>query len=245
MLTLTPHIIRSPTSMEYETIRKRREFETDSGDKYVTDPDVAAQYDEDSIGLYVQDDWLTSSRVTLNAGVRYEFITVPTEAHGRSANFPDIATGTTTAIGPLFENPSYGNVAPRLGFAWDLAGDGKSVLRGGAGIFYEPILGNVYRAYGNRTPPFYELINPANPAFPAPTSAGDTPLLRLDLFEYQSRGEEVVITKNGRPCAVLMPVTEDTDLEIVAISQNKRFWEVYDRAASRAQEEGWTSLDDL
>jgi len=55
----------------------------------------------------------------------------------------------------------------------------------------------------------------------------------------------VVITKNGRPCAVLMPVTDDTDLEIVAISQNKRFWEVYDRAVSRAEEEGWTALDDV
>ena len=54
----------------------------------------------------------------------------------------------------------------------------------------------------------------------------------------------VVITKNGRPCAVLMPVTQDTDLEIVAISQNRRFWEIYDRAARRAEEEGWTPLDE-
>jgi prevent-host-death family protein len=50
----------------------------------------------------------------------------------------------------------------------------------------------------------------------------------------------VVITRNGRPCAVLMPVTEDTDLEIVAISQNKRFWQIYDRALRRAEKEGWS-----
>lgn len=55
----------------------------------------------------------------------------------------------------------------------------------------------------------------------------------------------VVITKNGRPCAVLMPVTEDTDLEIVALSQNKRFWRTYDRALRRAEKERWTSLDDV
>ena len=54
----------------------------------------------------------------------------------------------------------------------------------------------------------------------------------------------VVITKNGRPCAVLMPVTEDTDPEIVAISQNKRFWQTYDRALRRAEKKGWVSLDD-
>jgi prevent-host-death family protein len=55
----------------------------------------------------------------------------------------------------------------------------------------------------------------------------------------------VVITKNGRPCAVLIPVTEDTDLEIVAISQSKRFWPAYDRALRRAEREGWSSLDDV
>jgi len=55
----------------------------------------------------------------------------------------------------------------------------------------------------------------------------------------------VVITKNGRPCAVLMPVTEDTDLEVLALSQNKRFWALYDRARKRAERKGWTRLQDL
>ena len=53
----------------------------------------------------------------------------------------------------------------------------------------------------------------------------------------------VIITKNGRPCAVLMPITEDTDLEIVALSQNKRFWKLYDSAVEKADKEGWTPLD--
>ena len=53
----------------------------------------------------------------------------------------------------------------------------------------------------------------------------------------------VVITRNGRPCAVLMPITEDTDLEIVALSQNKRFWKLYDAALEKANVEGWTSVD--
>lgn len=60
-----------------------------------------------------------------------------------------------------------------------------------------------------------------------------------------AREGSVVITRNGRPCAVLMPVTEDTDLEVVALSQNKRFWEMYDRAVARGQQEGWTKLADL
>ena len=55
----------------------------------------------------------------------------------------------------------------------------------------------------------------------------------------------VVITKNGRPCAVLMPVTEETDLEVVALSQNRSFWKLYDRALANGEEQGWTSLDEL
>jgi prevent-host-death family protein len=55
----------------------------------------------------------------------------------------------------------------------------------------------------------------------------------------------VIITKNGRPCAVLMPISEDTDLEIVALSQNKRFWSLYDQAVERAKRKGWTRLEDI
>ena len=60
-----------------------------------------------------------------------------------------------------------------------------------------------------------------------------------------ARQGSVVITKNGRPCAVLMPVTGDTDLEVVALSQNKRFWRLYDRAIERGHQEGWTKLNDV
>ncbi len=45
LVFLTPHIIRSGESMEYETIRKRREFELETGDRYKTDPETAALYD--------------------------------------------------------------------------------------------------------------------------------------------------------------------------------------------------------
>lgn len=54
----------------------------------------------------------------------------------------------------------------------------------------------------------------------------------------------VVITRNGRPCAVLMPVTADTDIEAIALSTSKRFWEMYDRALARGRREGWTALPD-
>lgn len=55
----------------------------------------------------------------------------------------------------------------------------------------------------------------------------------------------VIITRNGQPCAVLMPVTEETDLEVVAISQNRQFWELLDKASARSEKEGWTALEEL
>jgi len=55
----------------------------------------------------------------------------------------------------------------------------------------------------------------------------------------------VVITRNGRPCAALVPITEDTDLEALALSRNKRFWKVIDNAIARGKKEGFVDLEDL
>jgi prevent-host-death family protein len=60
-----------------------------------------------------------------------------------------------------------------------------------------------------------------------------------------SKTGSVVITKNGRPCAALVPVTEDTDLVTVALSQNKRFRNFIDNEIARGQQEGFIDLEDL
>ena len=60
-----------------------------------------------------------------------------------------------------------------------------------------------------------------------------------------SKTGSIVITKNGRPCAALVPVTEDTDLEALALSQNKRFWTLIDHAIARGKKEGFIDLEDL
>ena len=55
----------------------------------------------------------------------------------------------------------------------------------------------------------------------------------------------VVITRNGKPCAVLVPVTEETDLEALLLSQNERFWELFDKSVQSGEQRGWTRLSDL
>jgi carboxypeptidase family protein len=144
---------------------------------------TARRWRQSLVGLFAQDDWSLSRTLTLNLGVRYEFFTTPHELAGREARMPDLQAANTTQGGPIFRNPSLKNVAPRGGFAWNIGGDGRNVVRGGAGLFFEPILSNIYRAYGNRTPPFYNLINPRNPSFPAPPTSGSSSLLRLDLVQ--------------------------------------------------------------
>jgi hypothetical protein len=89
-------------------------------------------------GLFIQDDWRPANRLTINIGLRYDIMTNPVEVYGRQSNF-NIATGQiVTATGggdPLVDN-NYHNFGPRVGFAYDFKGDGKTVLRGGYGIFY-------------------------------------------------------------------------------------------------------------
>ena len=55
----------------------------------------------------------------------------------------------------------------------------------------------------------------------------------------------VLITKNGRPCAALVPVNEDTDLEALALAQNKGFWKLIDDAIARGKKEGYVDLAEL
>src|SRR5262249_50033520 len=107
-----------------------------------SDPSV---YPRQSLfGMYAQDDFRVSSKLTLNLGLRYEFIRVPSILHGRISNLPNYLSRNQTEndliLGnPFFKNPSLKNFAPRFGFAWDPTGHGKTSIRGGAGIFYDQV----------------------------------------------------------------------------------------------------------
>jgi hypothetical protein len=100
---------------------------------------VVARMRQRSYYGYIQDDFRATSRLTLNVGIRYEFVTPYYEAGDRMSNY-DPATNSIIRAksGSLtdrsLQNPDRNNFAPRFGFAYKL--DGKTVLRGGYGIGY-------------------------------------------------------------------------------------------------------------
>jgi hypothetical protein len=144
---------------------------------------------------YVNDSWHVSQRVTLNLGLRYEYYGVQHNAqdphldanffYGGGASLQEkIRNGRFLTTPDSPDNglwaPDKNNFAPRVGFAWDINGDGRTSLRGGYGMAYE-------RNFGNVT--FNVLFNPPNygvVALAADSGAtkGDVASLPISISNY-------------------------------------------------------------
>ena len=121
-------------------------------------------------GTYFQDDYRFSRRLTLNLGLRYEITTVPTEVNGKMSFMPDPSGTALVNQQPYAGN--HLNFAPRFGFAWDPKGDGKTAVRGGAGIYYDQIVLNQFLNMFDRNPPQWLTVTLRGSAarFPNPLS---------------------------------------------------------------------------
>ncbi len=86
-------------------------------------------------GGYVQDEFHAHERLTVTAGLRYEFMTMPIDTGGHDSALVNL-TDRTATVGRLYEGADYNNFSPRFGVSWDVAGDGRTAVRGGYGLYY-------------------------------------------------------------------------------------------------------------
>jgi hypothetical protein len=151
------------------------------------------------LGLYLQDNYRIHRRLTLNLGLRWEPALPWSDNGGRFAqvNLTAMAAGITSRVYPnappgiFFSGqngipsdsgmpkdalrPVWGQVAPRIGFAWDVLGDGKTSIRGGGGTFYDSrVMGMLSNRYVDEWPfsPQFVLSTSLNSSPTAGSTAG-------------------------------------------------------------------------
>jgi Carboxypeptidase regulatory-like domain/TonB-dependent Receptor Plug Domain len=160
-------------------------------------PDMRAQQWE----AFAQDDWRIKPNLTINFGVRYSLFLQPTDKNGQLSSFDPsvfnpsnvpaitaaglfatqnaqtylngiIIGGMGSPYGSKISNQDKKDFAPRFGFAWDPYKDGKTSLRGGYGIFYDPTLYGTFEQSIFQNPPFVNAVSIPNASFDNP--AGGT-----------------------------------------------------------------------
>ena len=147
---------------------------------------------------YLQDEFKVTSNLTLNLGARYSFFNIFHEVQGRANPFDFATCGPQgfCGVGASFGQPNYGDIDPRVAFAWDPTKSGRSVIRAGFGLYHEdgqlddqnlPISNEVFAySLSNKTIP--NLSYPITPFLadtPGIVSPRDDDRLRKDAYVEQ------------------------------------------------------------
>src|SRR5262249_41690212 len=147
----------------------------------VSEGDSWRYYGQHEVAAFVQDNFKLTRRVSLNLGMRYEFFGVPAPRNGTADSnfvpgsgqtFGDRVSSGNYQNGRLY-NRDWNNFAPRAGFSLDLGANGKNVLRGSFGVFFDRIFNNVWVNVRNNNAPLQCLLQ-------IPSIPGVAPLQETD-----------------------------------------------------------------
>ncbi|MBI3210137.1 MAG: TonB-dependent receptor [Candidatus Solibacter usitatus] len=118
------------------------------------------------LAFFAQDDWKIRPGLTLNIGIRWEYFGPPVESDtlqgtiDKAAQISPVANFNDTKVvrQSNWYNKDLNNIAPRFGFAWDPKNDGKMVIRGSYGMFYDRIIGATASLVDGNTPGFSQAV---------------------------------------------------------------------------------------
>jgi hypothetical protein len=148
--------------------------------------DSHRSYRQSVVSGFVQDFLRVTSRLTVNAGLRYDFYSNPTEAHGRLSVIRNPATDSGPTVGKVLAGTPLDLFSPQAGFAWNIFGDGKTVLRGGGGIFRDQLPALLF-GVDRFLPPFFGITSYVFPSFLSPQNAQVTPPIYLIATTYHPK----------------------------------------------------------
>ena len=143
-------------------------------------------YRETIASGFAQDFVRVNSRLTVNVGLRYDFYSNPTEAFGRLSAFPNPATDSAPTVGKLFAGTPLDLLSPQAGFAWNVFGDGKTVVRSGFGIYRDQLPAFLF-GVDRFLPPFFGLEEFVFPQFLNPQNAAVTQPLDVFAITYHPK----------------------------------------------------------
>jgi len=154
-------------------------------------------------GFFVQDDIKLAPKLTVNVGARYDVMPYPREMHNRLSNF-DPATGTMLIAGQntseRLVNTDYKDVAPRVGLAWALGSDSRTVVRAGYGIGFIDPYGSAGILNSNEfNAPFYYVNNITLFPYTAPTYtlSGGLPALVVPPATAPTGNQRYIVPTDG------------------------------------------------